>query len=82
MDTNKELIEEIKKLRLQINKFQKYFNTTGMFFGGVLRGIGILVGATVLVLVGSMTLRVLGLLPGFSDIVEIIVDAFEKAKIN
>ena len=52
------------------------------FFGGVLRGMGILVGATLLVLVGSAVLNILGLLPGFSDVVQVIVDAFERAKLQ
>lgn len=82
MKKNETLAEEVKKLRLQMEIFGRYYNVKNMFFGGMLRGAGILVGATLLVLVGSLVLNVLGLLPGFSDIVQIIVDAFEKAKIQ
>lgn len=82
MEQNEMLTEEIKKLRLQMENFGKYYNIKNMFFGGMLRGAGILVGATLFVLVGSLFLKLIGLLPGFSDIVQIIVDAFEKAKIQ
>lgn len=82
MEQNEILTEEIKKLRLQMEVFGKYYNIKNMFLGGMLRGAGILVGATLLVLVGSTVLNILGLLPGFSDIVQIIVDAFEKAKVQ
>lgn len=82
MEQQEQLTIEIKKLREQMNKFSKYYNVKNMFFGGVLRGMGILVGATLLVLVGSAVLNILGLLPGFSDIVQVIADAFENAKLQ
>lgn len=77
-----ELTNEIRKLREQMDKFARYYNVKNMFLGGVLRGMGILVGATLLVLIGSAVLNVLGLLPGFSDIVQVIADAFERAKLQ
>ncbi len=82
MEPQEQLTMEIIKLREQMDKFARYYNVKNMFFGGVLRGMGILVGATLLVLVGSAVLNILGLLPGFTDIVQVIADAFERAKLR
>lgn len=82
MEHNEILTEEVKKLRLEMKKLEKRYSFNAMFFGGMLRGAGILVGATLLVLIGGFVLNIIGLLPGFSDVVELIVDAFEKAKIQ
>lgn len=76
------LTKEFKKLREEMDGLRNRFSAKNMFLGGMLRGAGILVGATLLVLVGGTILNVLGYLPGFSDIVQIIVDAFEKAKLQ
>jgi len=78
----KELIQEIKKLREEIDNLAKRYNTLNMFVGGMLRGAGILVGATMLVLVGGTILNLLGFLPGLSDIVQVILDAFEQASLQ
>jgi hypothetical protein len=82
MEQQQELIAEIKKLRELIEKLNRHYSNTNLFLGGMLRGMGILVGATLLVLVGSTILGLLGLLPGLSDIVTIIVDAFDKARLQ
>lgn len=82
MDQNEKLVEELKNLQLKMEKFGKHYSIKNMFFGGMFRGAGILVGATLLVLIGGSLLSIIGLLPGFSDAVQIIVDAFQKAKLQ
>ncbi len=79
---NQELTAEIKKLRELLEEVNKNYLALYLFFGGMLRGMGILVGATLLVLVGSTLLNLLGLLPGLSDVVGTIVDAFEKSRLQ
>ena len=79
---DEKLSKEFKKLREEMDNLRIRFTAKNMFLGGMLRGAGILVGATLLVLVGGAILNILGLLPGFSDIVNTIVDAFEKAKLQ
>ncbi len=76
------LSKEFKKLREEMDGLRNRFSAKNMFLGGMLRGAGILVGATLLVLVGGIILNLLGFLPGFSDVVNTIVDAFEKAKLQ
>lgn len=79
---NQELVTELKKLRELIGKLNKHYSLPNLFIGGMLRGMGIIVGATLLVLVGSTILSVLGLLPGLSDIVEVISTSFERARLQ
>ncbi len=81
MDQNTELVIEIKKLGTKITNLSDRYNVVNLFFGGVLRGMGLIVGATLMVLVGSLILSLLGFFPAFSDIVEIIRDAFNKARV-
>lgn len=82
MEQHQELLSEIKKLREGVDRLSARYNTANMLFGGVLRGVGILIGATLLVLAGGAILNLLGLLPGLSDVVEIILNAFEKANVS
>lgn len=77
-----DLAREFKLLRLQMEKFSRYYTVKNMFVGGMLRGMGILVGATLLVLVGSTVLGLFGFLPGLSDVAEVIMAAFDKAKLQ
>ena len=79
---HKELVKELKRLRMQMERLNQYYSIKNMFFGGMLRGMGILVGATLLVLVGSTILSLFGLLPGLSDVAEVIIAAFNKAKLQ
>jgi len=76
------LIQEIKKLRSEMDNLIKRYSFKRMFLGGMLHGAGILVGATLLVLIGGLILNVLGLLPGVSDIVQVITEAFESARLQ
>lgn len=77
-----ELTNELKNLREQMEKFSRYYTVKNMFLGGIMRGMGILVGATLLVLVGGVLLNLVGLLPGLSDVVVVISDAFDRAKLR
>lgn len=79
---NKTLIKELKKLKEGMGNLEARFTIKQMFIGGMFRGAGILVGATLLVLVGGTLLDLAGLLPGLTDIVQIILDAFDKAKLQ
>jgi hypothetical protein len=79
---NKELVKELKRLRQLIGKLNTHYNLPVLFVGGMFRGMGILVGATLLVLVGSTILSLLGLLPGLTDIVEVISTSFDKARLQ
>ncbi len=76
------VVKELRNLRKGLKDHSKYFTALPMFVGGMLRGAGIIVGATLLVLLGGTLLGLLGLLPGLEDIVATILDAFERARLQ
>lgn len=81
MDKQK-LIDEIKILELQMSNLTRRYSRVNVFLNGIINGIGILVGATLLVLVGSVILNILGFFPILVDIVNVVKDAFAEARIK
>ena len=76
------MADEVLKLRESIDRSLKMFGWGHMFWGGMLRGAGIIVGATVFVILAGWVLRIMGFLPGLSDVANFLTEAFEKARIN
>jgi hypothetical protein len=74
--------DDIKNLNETLGSVEKKLTKKALFLGGVLRGAGVIVGATGLVLVGGLVLRYIGILPGLSGIAEVIIEAFDKARLG
>ncbi len=76
------MAEEIVKLRESIDRSLKMFGWSHMFWGGMLRGAGIIVGATAFVILAGWILKLMGFLPGLSDVANFLTEAFDRARIN
>jgi len=74
--------ENIKSLNDTLELVEKKLTKKEYFLSGVLRGAGVIVGATGLVLIAGLILRYIGILPGLSGFAEIILEAFDKARLG
>lgn len=75
-------VKEIKKLNENIGEVQEKLTNKSMFFGGMARGAGAIAGATLFIILAGFILKLMGFLPGLSEIASIILDAFDKARIH
>ena len=76
------MADEVSLLRQSIDKSVRLFSWGNMFIGGMFRGAGIIAGATLFVILAGWFLKLMGFLPGLSDVAEYILDAFNKASLN
>lgn len=75
-------VKEIKKLNQNLDEVQEHLSKKALFLGSMVRGAGAIAGATLFIIIGGFVLRLMGFLPGLSDIAVIILDAFDKARIH
>lgn len=78
---NEKIISEISDLKIAIINTNKYLGRRSMFVGGMWRGAGMIAGAVLFVIVAGWILKLMGFMPGLSDIAEKILEAYERAKL-
>jgi len=74
--------EDVKSLKETLGSMDEKLTKKALFIGGVLRGAGVIVGATGLVIIGGFILRYIGVFPGLDGLAEIILQAFDKARLG
>lgn len=74
--------ENIKSLNETLESVEKKLTRREQFISGMLRGAGVIIGATLLVIVAGFFLRLAGVLPGLAGIAEIILEAFDRARLG
>ncbi len=82
IEPRKNMADEVSLLRQSLDKSTKLLSWGSMFLGGMFRGAGIVAGATLFVILAGWVLKLMGFLPGLSDVAEYILDAFNKASLN
>lgn len=82
IEPRKNMADEVALLRQSIDKSVKLFSWGSMFIGGMFRGAGIIVGATLFVILAGWVLDLMGFLPGTSEIAKFLLNAFDKARLN
>lgn len=79
-DTTKELQKELVRIRLSLKPLIRRFGSWHrVFLLGVIQGMGVVVGATALVIFVSWFVSVLGLVPGLGDLAESIQELLNYA---
>lgn len=77
---DKETRSELKKLRLAMHPLSMRFGSLwNIFVLGMIQGVGVVVGATVLVLIVSWFVSFLGLIPGLEHIATTIQNLLDYA---
>lgn len=70
---DEETKEELKKLRLAMSPLSMRFGSLwNIFVLGLIQGVGVVVGATILILLISWFVSFLGLIPGLEHLAESI----------
>ena len=82
MDKSQEILDRIIDIEKSIEFVEDKFTIKHMFFIGMVKGVGALIGAILLIIIGGWFLRAIGVIPAFEDFSLMILEAADKARLR
>lgn len=82
MEKSQEILDRIIDIEKSIEFVENKFSAKHMFWMGIVKGVGTIVGIILVIIFGGWLLKIMGVIPGLEEISEIILDAAEKARLR
>lgn len=82
MNDQKEILDRLDDIERSIDLVEKKYTFKNMFWRGIIKGMGSLVGVVVLIIFGGWFLRFIGVVPGLEEISTAILEAANKASLQ
>ena len=82
MDKSQEILDRIVDIEKSIEFVEEKFTFKKMFLMGTIKGMGAIIGAIVLILMGGWLLKIMGVIPGLEELSVTILEAYDAARLR